>query len=135
MRLTKLIIGLVLLFSFTAVSADDSKKGINDVVYVTLEPGIVTNYGGPGRLKYLRADITLMATTLDDQVILEKETPLIRNTLVFSLSRQPENNVATPAGQERMRQQLLQDVQEALIREVGQPIVLEVLFTSFIFEN
>ena len=134
MRFAKLILGLSLLLIFTSAQADD-KKGVKDVVYVTLEPGIVTNYGGPGRLKYLRADITLMAESLDDQVILEKEAPLIRNTLVFSLSRQPENNVSTPAGQERMKQQLLQDVQEALIREVGQPIVIEVLFTSFIFEN
>lgn len=134
MRFAKLILGLSLLLIFTSAQADD-KKGVKDVVYVTLEPGIVTNYGGPGRLKYLRADITLMAESLDDQVILEKEAPLIRNTLVFSLSRQPENNVSTPAGQERMKQLLLQDVQEALIREVGQPIVIEVLFTSFIFEN
>lgn len=137
MRFAYLLFFLILTasFSFIAIADDEPSKKKAKVVYVTLEPGVVTNYGGPGRLKYLRADITLMAETPDEQIILEKEKPLIRNTLVFSLSRQPDNNVTTPQGQERMRQQLLQDVRDALTREVGQPIVNEVLFTNFIFEN
>lgn len=138
MRLIKLFLVCCLLtgLGFTSAWADDApKKKSKGVVYVTLNPGFVTNYGGPGRLKYLRADITLMAETLDDQIILEKEAPLIRNTLVFSLSRQSDNNVTTPQGQERMKLQLLQDVRDALTREVGQPLVTEVLFTNFIFEN
>lgn len=136
MRFSALLVVLALmLFATPSVVVAKDETSLSDVQYVPLQPAFVTNYGGPGRLKYLKADMTLMVDGLLAQEIVEQQLPLVRNTIVLILSRQSENNVVTSAGQERIRQQLLQNLQEALTREVGQPLVHEVLFTNFIYQN
>lgn len=130
-----LVLALMLFAAPSVVVADDDEVSLSDTYYVPLKPGFVTNYGGPGRLKYVKVDMTLMVDGLDSQSIIEKQLPLIRNAVVLILARQNENNVVTPNGQERVRQQLLQGLNEALTREVGQPLVAEVLFTNFIYQN
>lgn len=136
MRFSALLVVLALmLFAAPSVVAAESQASLSDAQYVPLRPAFVANYGGPGRLKYVKADMTLMVDGLTDQSVVEQQLPLVRNTIVLILSRQSENNVVTSAGQERIRQQLLQGLQEALTREVGQPLVAEVLFTNFIYQN
>ena len=108
---------------------------LSDTQYVPLKPGFVTNYGGPGRLKYVRVDMTLMVDGVSSQNVVQQQLPLVRNAIVMNLARQSENNVVTPNGQERIRQQLLQTLNEALTLEVGQPLIVEVLFTNFIYQN
>ncbi len=137
MRFSALLVVLALmLFATPSVTlAEEEEVTLSDTHYVTLTPGFVTNYGGPGRLKYVKIDMTLMIEGLDSKAVVEQQLPLVRNTVVLILSRQNENNVVTPNGQERIRQQLLRSLNEALTREVGQPLVAEVLFTNFIYQN
>ncbi len=136
MRFSALFLVLALmLFAAPSVVVAADEVSLSDTYYVPLKPGFVTNYGGPGRLKYVKVDMTLMVDGLASQAVIEKQLPLVRNTVVLVLARQNENNVVTPNGQERVRQQLLQALNEALTREVGQPLVAEVLFTNFIYQN
>lgn len=128
-------LALMVLFVPAGVVVADDEVSLSDTFYIPLKPAFVTNYGGPGRLKYLKADMTLMVQGESTQQIVETQLPLVRNTIVLILSRQNENNVVTSAGQERIRQQLLQALQEAFTREVGQPLIAEVLFTNFIYQN
>lgn len=129
-----LVLALGLLVMPSVVVAEE-EKSLSDTFYVPLQPAFVTNYGGPGRLKYLKADMTLMVEGMETQSIVEGQLPLVRNTVVLILSRQSENNVVSSAGQERIRQQLLQGLHEAFTREVGVPLIEEVLFTNFIYQN
>lgn len=130
-----LVLALMLFVAPVSVVTADEEVKLSDTFYVPLQPAFVTNYGGPGRLKYVKADMTLMVEGLAAQAVVEQQLPLVRNTIVLILSRQSENNIVTSAGQERVRQQLLQGLQDALAREVGQPLILEVLFTNFIYQN
>jgi len=136
MRFSALLLVLALgLLAVPSVVMAEEEVSLSDTFYVPLQPAFVTNYGGPGRLKYLKADITLMVEGLETQAIVEGQLPLVRNTIVLILSRQNENNVVTSAGQERVRQQLLQGLHDAFTREVGANLVAEVLFTNFIYQN
>ncbi len=133
MRL-KVLVWLVV-FALLSGTSFSSVAQADEVVYVPLQPAFVTNYGGPGRLKYLKVDITLMVSAPRAQQALELHMPLVRNTIVLSLARQTDNNVSSTSGQERIRRQLLQDLQETLERNLEHPIVDEVLFTNFIYQN
>lgn len=138
MRFSALLVTLALMFFVVpsvVVAAESEEATLTGTLYVPLTPAFVTNYGGPGRLKYVKADITLMVEGLETQTIVSQQLPLVRNTIVLILSRQNENNVVTSAGQERIKQQLLQGLQEAFTREVGVPMIAEVLFTNFIYQN
>lgn len=126
---------LALSLPFTSVAFAQTATGSGEVHYIPLEPSFVTNYGGPGRLKYVKVDMTLMVNNLSASTAVQQHLPLIRNAVVLNLARQNENNVVTPTGQERIRQQVLQVLQETLQRETGQPVVSEVLFTNFIYQN
>lgn len=136
MRFSALLVVLALgLFAAPSGVVAEDEVSLSNTLYVPLQPAFVTNYGGPGRLKYLKADITLMVEGLEAQQIVEQQLALVRNTIVLILSRQNENNVVTSAGQERIRQQLLQGLHEAFTREVGVSLIEEVLFTNFIYQN
>src|SRR5690625_6298545 len=52
-------------------------------VYISLGESLVVNYGGQGRLKYLRADISLRAANSRDAGIVRHHLPLIRGNLVL----------------------------------------------------
>ena len=133
MRLMVLV--WLVVFALLSGTSFSSVAQADEVVYVPLQPAFVTNYGGPGRLKYLKVDITLMVSAPRAQQALELHMPLVRNTIVLSLARQTDNNVSSTSGQERIRRQLLQDLQETLERNLEHPIVDEVLFTNFIYQN
>lgn len=128
-------LGFLLALSLPFTSAAFAQAASGEVHYIPLEPSFVTNYGGPGRLKYIKVDMTLMVDNLTASTAVQQHLPLIRNAVVLNLARQNENNVVTPTGQERIRQQVLQVLQETLQRETGQPVVNEVLFTNFIYQN
>lgn len=135
MRFGAVLVVLALMFLAVPSVVVAEEVTLSDTQYVPLKPGFVTNYGGPGRLKYVRVDMTLMVDGVSSQNVVQQQLPLVRNAIVMNLARQSENNVVTPNGQERIRQQLLQTLNEALTFEVGQPLIVEVLFTNFIYQN
>lgn len=128
-----LLLAFSLLFLPAQSFAQPEPSG--EVFYLQLSPGFVTNYGGPGRLKYLKADITLELGSARAHQALEQHIPLVRNTIVLNLARQSENNVVTARGQERIRAELKEVLNRALKEEVGAEIVQDVLLTNFIYQN
>ncbi|MDR9466709.1 flagellar basal body-associated FliL family protein [Marinospirillum sp.] len=130
-----LLLAFSLLFLPAQSFAQEEESSENDVFYLELSPGFVTNYGGPGRLKYLKADITLELGSARAHQAAEQHIPLVRNTIVLNLARQSENNVVTARGQERIRMELKEVLNRALEEEVGSGIVDEVLLTNFIYQN
>ncbi|WP_114418711.1 flagellar basal body-associated FliL family protein [Marinospirillum perlucidum] len=137
MRLTPVYVLLLACLAWLPVQsfAEDAEGGEGGVYYFELSPGFVTNYGGPGRLKYLKADVTLEMSDPRAFQAVEQHEPLIRNTIVMNLSRQTENNVITARGQERIRKELLEVVNRTLRAEVGSDVVEDVLITDFIYQN
>lgn len=133
MRFSALILSCALLFAHLPLAAET--KQLTNTLYVTLEPAFVANYGGPGRLKYVKTNITLMVDGEEHKLLTEQQKPLIRNVITLILSRQNEKNITTSAGQERVRMQLLQGINDALAKEIGQGIIADVLFTNFIYQN
>lgn len=132
-RLTSLLLSMILLLS--SVSTGWAETTASTVAYLPLTPAFITNYGGPGRLKYVKVDITLMVSDPRAVAALEQHMPLVRNTLMMSLASQTEANVTSPSGQERIRRELLQELNSILSSQVGAPLVDEVLFTNFIYQN
>lgn len=129
-----LLLAFSLLVFATQTHARNPERS-GDVYYLQLNPGFVTNYGGPGRLKYLKADITLELGSARAYQAAEQHLPLIRNTIVLNLGRQSENNVVTARGQERMRVELRDALNRVMSKEVGSEIVEDVLITNFIWQN
>lgn len=105
-------------------------------VYIDLKPPFVANYGGvpSGRLKYLKADISLRVESGGEQAVMH-HMPAIRHHLLMLLSRQSEDKVISMQGKEQLRQQAMEEVRRVITEEDGDSKVIDLLFNSFIVQR
>lgn len=119
--------------SFAAVNQSDKDKA--DEKYFSFKKTFVTNYGGAGKLKYFSVKVSLQVENAKGRETIELHTPLIRNTLTMFFAKQSDANIKTAAGQERLRQDALKEVQQALIKEVKNPVVQDILFSGLNYQE
>lgn len=103
-------------------------------VYEALTPAFVANYNQNGRPRYMQVSITLQGR---DQAALDElkvHMPLIRNNLVMLFSAQSFDSLATPIGQEMLRQKATASVQEVAQKELGKVVIDQLLFTNFVLQ-
>lgn len=104
--------------------------------YIELQPPFIANFGGTGKLKYLKTEIALR---MDDSPVagvgVRHHMPYIRHVLVMLLSRQSAENLATTEGREALRQEALEEVRRVLMEEEGEQHVVDLLFSSFVVQG
>ncbi len=131
--LLPLIFALLLLL--TALPAQ-AQQNVPEVVYYGFDPDIVTNYVTENRrtLGYLRVSVELMLPSRDMLKTIEYHEPLILDTIIGILSKQSEEKVKSLHGREEIRLIILEQLQQVLRRETGQPMVQDVLFTKYLYQ-
>jgi flagellar FliL protein len=97
-------------------------------------PAFVANFNQNGRQRYLQVSITLLARNASDLDALKVHMPVIRNNLVMLFSSQSFDTLATPVGQEMLRQKVTASVQEVAQKELGKVVVEQALFTNFVLQ-
>lgn len=103
--------------------------------YLPLGDDIVTNYQTNGsQLGFLRVSVSLMVANqaAKDKVALHE--PQIRDALIWILSAQDENQVKSLNLREATRKAYLEKVNALLQKELGEKPVLDVLFTTYIYQ-
>lgn len=116
---------------------DDPAAGMSGLIYYTLGPSFVTNYDGAGRLKYLKADVSVRVEP-GTAPFLERHLPYIRNRLVVLFSAQLEENLTSTQGKEALRRQAMDEVKSALLLLESQEVadrIMNLYFTSFVVQN
>lgn len=103
-------------------------------IYEPMAPAFVANYNQNGRQRYMQVSITLQARNQADLDALKVHMPVIRNNLVMLFSGQDFDTLATPVGQEMLRQKATASVQEVAQKEVGKVVVEQLLFTNFVLQ-
>lgn len=103
--------------------------------YIPLAPAFVVNYGGVGRLKYLKAEISVRVNDSESGNAVRHHMPLIRNNLVMLFSRQSEEDVKTQEGKERLRQAALAEINALITAEDGKSGVVDLFFNNLIIQQ
>ncbi|OAE14390.1 flagellar basal body-associated protein FliL [Pseudomonas brenneri] len=103
-------------------------------IFEQMLPAFVANYNQNGRQRYLQVSITLQARNQADMDALKVHMPVIRNNLVMLFSGQSFDSLATPVGQEMLRQKVTASVQEVAQKELGKVVVEQALFTNFVLQ-
>jgi len=104
--------------------------------YIDLKPAFIANYGGVGRLRYLKAEIALrVGGGAKGPAGIRHHMPQIRHSLVMLMSRQTEEDISTMEGKEMLRQNALTVVREVLMKEDGEEYIQDLLFKSFIVQR
>lgn len=115
-------------------SAQEVPQGKQKAVYELLDPAFVVNFHSQGRQRYMQASLALMSRNENELKQLKVHMPTLRNQLVMLFSSQDFEALNTPLGIELLKQKATAAVQELAMREVGSPVIEQVLFTNFVMQ-
>ncbi|MFT5693160.1 MAG: flagellar FliL protein [Oceanicoccus sp.] len=138
--LTRLLLLFVFLLPLQHIYAQDDEAGEegavtpNASIYMDLKPAFVVNYGGVGKLRYLKTNITLRLESQGSASI-RRHMPYIRHTLVMLLSKSTDDDMSSMEGKELLRHNALEAVRALLVKEEGEHFVKDLLFSSFIVQQ
>ena len=133
MRTFIAILLLGLSSSFSLFAADE--KPLEEYAYYGFEPEIVTNYiSNRNKLGYVRLSVELMVKKPEDLVSLERHDPLLRAAIVEILGNQTEDKVKSLPGKEEIRRECYQMVNRLLEQETGKELVVNLLFTKYLYD-
>ncbi|MBF8730753.1 flagellar basal body-associated protein FliL [Pseudomonas guariconensis] len=118
------------------VPADPAQANVKlAAIYEPLAPSFVINFNQNGRQRYMQVSITMQGRNQADLDALKVHMPVIRNNLVMMFSGQGFDTLASsPVGQEMLRQKATAVVQEVAQKEVGKPVIDQLLFTNFVLQ-
>lgn len=109
--LVGLVSGFMVSFAFASEGGESFKEGVN---YISIKPPLVVNYGGPGRVKYIKAELSLRTEDAHSAEEVSHHMPLIRDTLIMLISSVTDEQMASGEGKEKMRLEALAKINEAL---------------------
>ncbi len=141
------IFGFCMLIAFigNTYAADDEEAAeeeggdpavLERPIYVPVKPAFVVNYGGPGKLKYIKLEISLRAKDTISSNAIRHHMPLIRDYLVREFSKLRDVDVDTQQGKEAVRLAALDGVKTLLQEEDGDEVgVTGLYFNNFVIQR
>lgn len=122
-----------------AEASEESTEGTPGVlirpIYVPVKPAFVVNYGGEGKLQYMKVEISLRVADVSAANAVRHHMPLVRDSLVTLFSRQTNENIDMPDGRERLRLKALKSVQQVVEQEDGEQGVINLYFSHFVVQK
>ncbi len=118
-----------------AWAADEPVEGAEDdyVNYIELKP-FVSNFVSPGKLRFLKCEITIQVTSPAAHHAVNYHKPEVRHEILMLLSSKEEEQLKTVDAQHLLAQEALQKVQQVLLAEEGEAFVADLFFTSFVLQ-
>ncbi|EGG98163.1 ABC transporter2C ATP-binding protein [gamma proteobacterium IMCC2047] len=129
------------LLAFSTVSyaedEDADAESLEDVRYLDIKPAVVTNYGGVGRMSYIKAEVSLQVGSQEDFQKVFHHFPSLRHSLVMLLGQQTDATIAAGAPREALRQQVLAQMRAIMEEEEegGADMIDDVLFSAFFVQR
>ncbi|CAI8934772.1 flagellar FliL protein [Pseudomonas sp. IT-P74] len=117
-----------------AAVAETAPIGKQPAIFESMAPAFVANFNQNGRQRYMQVSITMLARNQADLEALKVHMPVIRNNLVMLFSGQDFATLASPVGQEMLRQKATASVQEVAQKELGKVVIEQLLFTNFVLQ-
>jgi flagellar FliL protein len=100
-------------------SGGGNKGAAEGINYIPITPPLVVNYGGPGKSRYIKAELSIRSENAADANTVTHNLPLIRDRLVSILSAQTEEIVSSAEGKEYLRIYALAEINKALLQVQG----------------
>jgi flagellar protein FliL len=116
-------------------SGGGAPAGGPGAVYVNFKPALVTNYGGVGRIKYVKADMSIRVENAAVSDAIQHNMPLIRNNLLNIMAKQTDESLGNQPGKEAMRQEALKEIQAIVKTEAAIDGVLDLYFNSIVVQK
>ncbi len=135
MCLMVLMIPLGVVAEEATETQDEAPMPLPRAIYLPLKPAFVVNYGGRGRLHYLKAEVSVRVASPRGANAVRHHMPYIRNQLILLFSRQGEENLDSQEGKELLRQETHAAIEEILLAEEGVSELVEVYFSQLVIQK
>ncbi len=130
-----LLCGLLFVNIASAQDEEDAEAPKSSI-YVPIIPAFVVNYGGQGKLKYIKLEVSLRVQDTLSSNSVRHHMPLIRDYLVREFSRLDDIDVDTQQGKELVRIAALEGVQALVAEEEGEDVEITGLyFNNFVVQR
>ena len=131
--LSWLLMMLLVLPLGVAAEDDETEEGEgSQSIYVAIEPAFVTNYGGPGRLRYMKVEVSLRVKGAEGETAINRHLPLVKDTLLSLFAIQTNESIGDATGKEALRKEALAQIGVLLTEEEKSNPLEDVLFTGFV---
>ena len=127
-----LLVLLIALVSPLRSVAGDEDSAVQQSIYVAIEPALVTNYGGPGRLRYMSVDVSLRVSGIEGEENVKHHMPYIKDAILNLFATQTSTTLDTAEGKEALRKETYEAVKLILLEEQKESLLEDILFTSFV---
>lgn len=121
-KTTLQVMSLSLILSSKLVFANSGGETfVEGINYLPIKPPIVVNYGGPGnsgKVKYIKAEISLRVEDAHAAAEVSHHMPLIRDTLIMLLSSVTDQQLSSGEGKDEIRTEALEKVNEAIEAQI-----------------
>ena len=107
---------------------------VKELTYFELKPPIIANFSDSSKAELIQVSITFLTENIDTINALARHQPKIRNNLITLISTQNPVELRNPEGKDKLRAEILKEVQKILKEVSDQNGIKEVLFTSFVMQ-
>lgn len=105
-------------------------------IYLPIKPAFVVNYGGEGRLKYIKTELSVRLRDSDAANSVRHHLPYVRHKLVMLFARQTDEELSSQEGREQLRTDILGEIKSVIEQEDGDGEgIIDVFFNTFIVQN
>lgn len=110
-------------------------KGVTD--YIEMKPAFVTHVGKPGnKVNYLKAAVTLRASSDSVRTAVEAHDPRLRHELVILFGEQTDlDALSSMEGQQALREEATRRINSVLEEQQTGEQIAGVLFTEFVVQR
>ena len=104
-------------------------------LYQPLDPAMVINFEQEdGSTRFLQMSLQIMSRDQATIDAVKTHLPAIRNNFLFLIGNRSYADLATVAGKEQLRAELLAEIQAIMKKNLGEEGVEDVYFTSFVMQ-
>lgn len=104
------------------------------VSYVNINQPFVFNVTGDKRDRLVQIKVQLMVRGSSNEELARYHSPLIESTLLSTFASATVDQLRSPTGRIELRDKATDDIQTALNKAVGNPVIERVLFTDFVMQ-
>ena len=136
MKIRVLLLFLLAQLLVVPAQAEEEAEVVKDEVrYLDIRPAIVTNYGGPGRMSYIKAEVSLEVNSHEEFQMVFHHFPSIRHALVMLLGQQTDESIVAGEARDQLKTQALAELRAIMVAEEGEEMIDDLLFSSFFVQR
>jgi flagellar FliL protein len=103
-------------------------------IYYKFDPPFVVNIQGQSSSRFLQLSIEAMTYDQNVSTEIDQNMPVIRNNILLLLSNITGEQVSTLEGKQKLRADILGEIQKVMKDKTGKPGVEEVYLTSIVMQ-